>query len=58
MTLPVALSEHDVSAVYSSPLTRTRQTAAPSCAVLGLEPWLVEDLREISARVLEMRADA
>jgi broad specificity phosphatase PhoE len=34
-------------AIYSSPLGRTRQTAAPLAAALGLEVQLVADLREI-----------
>ena len=36
------------AAVYSSPLTRTRQTAAPICAALGVEPQVREELKEIA----------
>ena len=35
-------------ALYSSPLLRTRQTAAPLAALLGLPVETVEDLREIA----------
>ena len=33
--------------VWASPLTRTRQTAAPLCAALGIEPTLRDGLKEI-----------
>lgn len=36
------------AAVYCSPLTRTRQTAAPICAALGIEPNVREELKEIA----------
>ena len=35
-------------AVYCSPLTRTRQMAAPICAALGVEPNVREELKEIA----------
>lgn len=34
-------------AVFCSPMGRTRETAAIVCAVLGLEPILLDDLREM-----------
>jgi probable phosphoglycerate mutase len=34
-------------ALYTSPLRRTRQTAAPLAQQLGMEPWPLEGLREI-----------
>lgn len=36
------------AAVYCSPLTRTRQTAAPLCAALGTEPEIRDELKEIA----------
>jgi probable phosphoglycerate mutase len=41
------LSEIRFDAIYTSPLARTRQTAAPLARALGLEPQVVDDLREI-----------
>ena len=41
------LSGERVSAVYTSPLERARETAAPVAAALGLEPALAEELNEI-----------
>jgi broad specificity phosphatase PhoE len=42
-----ALAHEPVAAVYTSPLVRARDTAAPIGAALGLEPVAVDDLREI-----------
>ena len=46
------LAEHfkniRLDAVYSSSLTRARQTAAPLAAVHGLEVQQVEDIKEIA----------
>jgi probable phosphoglycerate mutase len=36
----------DVAGLYSSPLARARATAAPLAAALGVEPEIVDDLRE------------
>jgi probable phosphoglycerate mutase len=44
-----ALSGEPVAALYSSPLARARETAAPLAAALGLEPAVVGDLREYDA---------
>ncbi len=35
-------------AIYSSPMTRARDTAAPLCRALGIEPIIDDALREIS----------
>jgi probable phosphoglycerate mutase len=45
--LAAALAGEPVAAVYTSPLVRARDTAAPIAAALGLEPVVVDDLREI-----------
>ena len=36
-----------IEAIYVSPLCRTRETAAPLAAATGLEPRVVDDLREV-----------
>lgn len=41
------LRETHFDAIYTSPITRTRQTAAPLAEALGLEATVVADLREI-----------
>lgn len=43
------------AAVVSSPLGRALATARPSAAVLGLEPVVVEDLREVDFGMAEGR---
>ncbi|MEU3984352.1 histidine phosphatase family protein [Streptomyces sp. NPDC026672] len=52
--LPAALADEDIEAVYVSTLTRTRLTAAPLAAARGLDPYVRDGLREISAGDLEM----
>ncbi|MEU2773747.1 histidine phosphatase family protein [Streptomyces sp. NPDC007162] len=52
--LPAALAAEDIEALYVSTLTRTRLTAAPLAAALGLEPIVRDGIREISAGDLEM----
>lgn len=47
-----------LDAVYSSPLTRARQTAEGVCSQLPLEPILCDGLREIDGGVLEGRTNA
>ncbi|MCW2755942.1 MAG: phosphoserine phosphatase 1 [Marmoricola sp.] len=51
------IAEHPPTGVYVSPLVRTQQTAAPLAATLGLEPKVIEGLREISAGDYEMATD-
>jgi len=51
------LHETRIGAIYVSPLVRTQQTAAPLAAVTGLDPVVVEGLREISAGDYEMATD-
>lgn len=46
-----------VDGIYVSPLVRTQQTAAPLAAVLGIEPRILEGLREIQAGDYEMATD-
>jgi probable phosphoglycerate mutase len=41
------LADHPIDAVYVSNLRRTSETAAPLCMKRGLEPRVVEDLREV-----------
>jgi len=55
--LPAALTGARVAAVYASPLARTRQTAAPLAASLGLPVAVREGFREIGAGDLELRDD-
>ncbi|MFD5544466.1 histidine phosphatase family protein [Streptomyces sp. NPDC127079] len=52
--LPAALADEDIEALYVSTLTRTRLTAAPLAAALGLEPIVRDGIREVSAGDLEM----
>jgi 2,3-bisphosphoglycerate-dependent phosphoglycerate mutase len=42
-----------LAAVFVTPLRRTAQTAAPLCARAGIEPAVVEDLREVHLGELE-----
>lgn len=52
------LSSHPLAAVYSSPLRRALETAAPLAAAHGLEPEVDTRLREIDFGDLEGRAYA
>ncbi|MFG2637176.1 histidine phosphatase family protein [Streptomyces sp. NPDC048362] len=54
-TLPEALADEDIEALYASNLTRTRLTAAPLAAARGLEVIVRDGIRELSAGELEMR---
>lgn len=51
------LAAEPPTGIYVSPLVRTQQTAAPLAAALGLQPEIVEGLREISAGDYEMATD-
>jgi broad specificity phosphatase PhoE len=51
------LAETSVDGIYVSPLVRTQQTAAPLAAVLGIEPRILEGLKEIQAGDYEMATD-
>ena len=51
--LAAALADVPLAAVYSSPLTRARDTAAPIAAGRGLEPVVDEALAEIDFGELE-----
>jgi 2,3-bisphosphoglycerate-dependent phosphoglycerate mutase len=44
-----ALAADSVAGLYTSPLARARETAAPLAAALGREPTVVADLREYDA---------
>lgn len=55
------LGDRPIKAVYVTSLRRTRETAAPLCARLGLEPIVERDLREVfvgewEGEVLRIRA--
>lgn len=52
-----ALADRGVEQIYVSSLARTHQTAAPLARLLGIEPRVLEGLREISAGDFEMAAD-
>jgi len=52
-----ALESHGITGIYVSPLVRTGQTAAPLAAALGLEPVVLEGLKEIQAGAYEMATD-
>jgi probable phosphoglycerate mutase len=41
------LADDAIDAVYVTNLRRTHETAAPLCAIKGLVPTIVEDLREV-----------
>src|SRR4051812_40983545 len=55
--LATALGDEPVDAVYASHLVRSRRTAAPLAAKLGLPVEVREGVREIRAGELEMRSD-
>jgi broad specificity phosphatase PhoE len=55
--IPAALHGEAVGGVHASPLTRTRQTAAPLARERGLDVRVLDGLEEIAAGALEMRAD-
>jgi len=51
--LAATLAREPVAAVYTSPQLRARETAAPLARLLGLEPLVEPDLREIDFGELE-----
>lgn len=51
------LAETPITGIYTSNLVRTQQTAAPLADALGLDPIVLEGLREISAGDYEMATD-
>jgi probable phosphoglycerate mutase len=51
--LAESLAREPIAAVYTSPLRRARDTAAPLAAALGLEPVAVDDLSELDFGELE-----
>ena len=53
----LALGDRGFTGIYVSPLVRTGQTAAPLAAKLGLEPVVLEGLKEIQAGAYEMAVD-
>jgi broad specificity phosphatase PhoE len=50
-----ALAGKRIERLYTSPFVRTRSTAAAIGAALGLEPELLEDLREVLPQARESR---
>lgn len=55
--LPDVLGAEPIDLIVTSTLVRTQQTAAPLADALGLEPWIRDGVREISAGDYEMRGD-
>ena len=55
--LPAALAAETIGALFVSTLVRPQLTAAPLAAARGLEPVVLDGLREVVAGDLEMRAD-
>jgi probable phosphoglycerate mutase len=55
--VPEALRDEQIDALFVSPLLRTHQTAAPLARIRGLEPRVIDGLREIEAGDLEMNTD-
>lgn len=51
------LADRGITGIYVSNLVRTGQTAAPLAGGLGLEPTVLEGLREIAAADYEMATD-
>jgi broad specificity phosphatase PhoE len=51
------LASTGIDGIYVSPLVRTHQTAAPLAEVTGLEPVVLDGLREIAAADYEMATD-
>jgi broad specificity phosphatase PhoE len=47
------LAAESVHAIYTSPLRRARETAAPLCAALGVEAVVVDDLAEFDRHATE-----
>lgn len=56
-SLPAALADESIGAIFVSTLVRTQQTAAPLARTLALEPIIRDGLREVEAGDLEMRSD-
>ena len=52
-----ALAERRIEQIFVSTLARTHETAAPLASTLGLEPRVLEGLREIAAGDFEMAVD-
>ncbi|MFL6156848.1 MAG: histidine phosphatase family protein [Marmoricola sp.] len=52
-----ALAGRGIERIFHSPTHRTRQTAAPLAALLGIEPDVSDGLREIRAGEYEMASD-
>ena len=51
------LATTGITGIYASNLVRTQQTAAPLAGALGLDPVVLDGLREISAGDYEMATD-
>jgi probable phosphoglycerate mutase len=52
-----AIVEDGLDAIFVSPLVRTHQTAEPFVELVGVEPCVLEGIREISAGDFEMKDD-
>ncbi|MGI5122728.1 histidine phosphatase family protein [Marinactinospora thermotolerans] len=55
--VPAVLRDRRIDAIVVSSLVRTRLTAAPLAGELGLEPVVLEGVREVEAGDLEMAGD-
>ena len=57
LALAERLGSLNFDALYSSPLRRCLQTAAPLAERLGLQPTVVEDLKEIKSLLIAYLSD-
>jgi len=55
--IPAALAGENIEAIYVSTMQRTALTAAPLVAATGLEPEVLDGLREIGAGIFEGKSD-
>jgi alpha-ribazole phosphatase/probable phosphoglycerate mutase len=51
--IAASLASEAIAAIYASPLKRALETAAPLARMLGLDPVIVDDLRELDFGELE-----
>ena len=56
-SIPAALGDEKIEAIYASTMQRTSLTAAPLAAATGLEVEILDGLREIGAGVFEGKSD-
>ncbi len=56
-SVPAALADERIEAVFASTMVRTQQTAAPLATALGLEIGVLDGIHEIEAGDVEMATD-